>query len=278
MNKTSNKTRGGQYKISISEYPNIVDLYLNGKTHLEISTKFGVNKKLISQILKKNKIKARGHKYYDYNENFFSKIDSKEKAYFLGLMFTDGNIDKNLRIAKITLQDIDSYILDIFSSFIFKSNRPNLYPDFHDNKKYGEKRRKKYALKISSYKIVSDLISLGCIPKKSLILQFPNLKCSDEIMWHFIRGLIDGDGGIYIINKKYINISFTGSNYLVPSFQIWLKDREISSSIYKKEKVMGLRISSSSVHKFLSRLYSDSDNLRLNRKYDVYQSIINNSL
>ena len=44
------------------------------------------------------------------NENFFSQINSEEKAYFLGLMFTDG-IHLTRNVIQIGLQEKDKNIL-----------------------------------------------------------------------------------------------------------------------------------------------------------------------
>ena len=58
------------------------------------------------------------------------------------------------------------------------------------------------------------LIELGCVPQKSLILRFPSLTIfsSVNLIRHFVRGYVDGDGSlsytttgrlvIYIIGTK----------------------------------------------------------------------------
>ena len=58
--------------------------------------------------------------------------------------------------------------------------------------------REKYVkLKISNKHIGNSLINKGCIPKKSLILEFPNLSQVPKfLIRHFIRGYFDGDGCI----------------------------------------------------------------------------------
>jgi len=40
-----------------------------------------------------------------------------------------------------------------------------------------------------------DLIALGCIPRKSLLLKFPTSnQVPEHLIRHFIRGYFDGDG------------------------------------------------------------------------------------
>lgn len=56
-----------------------------------------------------------------YNESFFEAIDTKAKAYFLGLLMADGNIINTKRSSKqiqITCINSDSYILDMLRNEI----------------------------------------------------------------------------------------------------------------------------------------------------------------
>lgn len=57
-------------------------------------------------------IKQYYHKYKDRNNNYFDKIDTENKAYFLGLLYADGsNSIKNGKIS-IALQARDKDILN----------------------------------------------------------------------------------------------------------------------------------------------------------------------
>lgn len=46
-----------------------------------------------------------------------------------------------------------------------------------------------------------DLSKHGCVPNKSLILKFPTT-LPNELVNDFIRGYFDGDGSVYINNKR----------------------------------------------------------------------------
>ena len=50
-------------KILESEYNKIVDMYLNGLTHKEISDKYGVSDVTIGNILKKCNVKSKNRTY-----------------------------------------------------------------------------------------------------------------------------------------------------------------------------------------------------------------------
>ena len=49
---------------------------------------------------------------------------------------------------------------------------------------------------ITSKEITDNLYKYGCTPHKSLTLKWPN-ELKKEYTNHFIRGYLDGDGGIY---------------------------------------------------------------------------------
>ena len=59
--------------------------------------------------------------------------------------------------------------------------------------------------RINQKEICEQLISHGCLPNKSLILQLPNT-VPNNLLRHFIRGYSDGDGTIYKNKlKTYFN-------------------------------------------------------------------------
>ena len=133
---------------------------------------------------------------YNYNENYFEKIDSPEKAYCLGFWYADGYVETSpnhvISIAQIDLQK------DILEKIAheFGSDKP-IYERKH------EKGRIFYVLQFNGEKLTSDLIKLGCTTNKSLTLQFPTYKIVPiEFMSHFIRGYFDGDGCIWNGKRK----------------------------------------------------------------------------
>ena len=54
------------------------------------------------------------------NENYFSEIDTPEKAYFLGMIITDGCVHEN--VLSMSLQESDEYILEFLKKEL-KSNK-----------------------------------------------------------------------------------------------------------------------------------------------------------
>lgn len=74
----------------------IINDYLSGVSASEIARRENTYTQKIIDFLKRNNIEIRGYSQsnakYDINSNFFERIDSHEKAYFLGWMYSDGNV------------------------------------------------------------------------------------------------------------------------------------------------------------------------------------------
>lgn len=92
-----------------------------------------------------------------------------------------------------------------------------------------------------STKMCSDLIKLGCVPRKSLILQFPDIPSS--VTRHFVRGYFDGDGCASWHNKKMkvpqLRLSFIGTLCFLTRLKNILK---VESGILPKGRAKILQI------------------------------------
>jgi hypothetical protein len=115
------------------------------------------------------------------NVDYFTNIDTKSKAYFLGFIFADGNIRKDYRQLKFN-QDISE--ISILKKFC---NEINANPSKINIK------NKLARLWISRRKIVMELVKLGAHPNKSLIIELPQLD-SRLFYLSFLLGYYDGDG------------------------------------------------------------------------------------
>lgn len=147
----------------------------------------------LQNIKRKDKKYVKKNKYF-YDENYFEKIDSEEKAYFLGFIFSDGsviyNTKKSLYKVSLKLHTKDKHILESF----IKSIKGEMKIWEHGQREMGE-------VNLSGKKITNDLIKLGVTPKKSFTLQYPNIE--ENLERHFLRGYFDGDGCIRInIDKR----------------------------------------------------------------------------
>lgn len=166
----------------------------------EIAKIYKVSPRTISILLKNHGISSKVDfsKRNDLKQaivsNFFEKIDTEAKAYFLGLMYADGNVSTpkiGQKRMNINLHYQDKHILDTFKKYL-NHNKPLTYRK-PNNKIFNIKAQ--YVLRLSSNKLCDDLIQHGCIPNKTFSLNWPQ-DISNNLIRHFIRGLFDGDGCI----------------------------------------------------------------------------------
>lgn len=211
-----------------------------------------------------------------FNEDFFEIIDNEPKAYWLGFMFADGSIHKHGNQSCISLKVTDKEVCD---NFIIA-----LEGNF-ETKKYTYKNNKDtpsyiYHVDLTSDKMFEDLNNLGCVQNKSLILEFPN-NIPDDLVHHFIRGYFDGDGTVYISNKKNYNntntvytalgIGICGTYEFLTKLNTFLpEDYKIDKEKRTNTNTWTLRTSGSlKSKKFLEYIYKDAT-IYLSRKYNKY--------
>jgi len=151
-----------------------------------------------------------------YNKSFFKEW-SAEMAYVLGLIYTDGNL--HIRKEK------SGYELGILS---FAQKEKELVEKFLNlmncNATIRFKERMElqnttagelYYFSIGNNDIKNDLIRLGVTPNKSLDMKFPEVP--KEFLRHFVRGLFDGDGSVYLDRLTLRVKLLSGSNIFIQS-------------------------------------------------------------
>lgn len=253
--------------------------YINGEKSTDLSKEFNCVYSTILNIVKRNGGKVKNnsdaHTIYHCNDDYFSSIDSEDGAYFLGLLYADGCVHDSQPRFLISLQEEDKYILELFKEKINYTGYLYLKPY--------EIYKNQYSLEITSKKIKEDLINLGCIPKKSLILQFPNeMQVNKEFLHHFIRGYFDGDGSVGITDrlikgKKYKEqfIQFIGSNNFIDGLceQLnFLNTFNIISTNNGNNKQISIK-SKLDFIKFYEFLYKDAT-IYLERKHNKFKEIL----
>jgi len=231
--------------------------------------------------------KKEWNRKYTLNQNYFDKIDTEDKAYFLGFLCADGNNYEKNKYIGLALKENDKEILEKFNYYL-ESNRPLSYVDkktFY-NKKTKKKytRKPQYKLHINSITISNNLTKLGCVPNKSLILQFPTEnQVPSHLIRHFIRGYFDGDGSIYNYFDNRTQCERYGCEIISTTFFNEKLKRYIKSTLglnpvikYNKnhKKVTSSLCFASKYESldFLNWLYQNNS-ICLKRKYDKYLQI-----
>jgi hypothetical protein len=232
------------------------------------------NEDTLYREFKRKNITVKPVKKYFFNDSYFKKVDTKDKAYFLGLLYADGCNDSGKNKVRIHLQEEDGYILELFKNKI-QSNANLTFV-----KKDGN-RKNQIDFTICSKQMSKDLYKLGCVDRKSLILDLQNDIIPNNLLNHFIRGYFDGDGSVGSYTYKYTNhqFSFIGSSIIIPKLQkILMENCNLNkTSISCKDK--NIKTSSftysgtNNCNKFSNWLYQDCENLFLKRKKEKFDLI-----
>ena len=174
----------------------IIELYTKKQISMvKIGKQYNVSNKTIKRVLDKYDIKSRGNRKYFIKENIFNKIDSAEKAYWLGFILADGYINIPRKRVQIKLGEKDREHLLKFINFIGGDEK---MLKKENNSITGNNI---YYIAVNSLIMVKDLIDKNIFQGKSGKEKWYNVK--EEFILDYIRGIIDGDGNI---NNKNFNI------------------------------------------------------------------------
>ena len=189
-----------------------INMYKEGKSLTQIGKELNVNRKRLSKEFKKLGITIiqNGQKYF-YDYSVFKKIDTEEKAYWLGFLYADGyvNIEKGI---ELTLAEYDYDHLVKFRKFMGDESIDISYKNSANA----------YRVCIHSKEIASDLVNLGCIQAKSLILQFPSEEqVPNHLINHFMRGYFDGDGCVYYSHGQ-LAFSILGTSEFLNTYESYV--------------------------------------------------------
>lgn len=193
----------------------IKEKYLSGIPTTELAKQFWTtDDHLIACVLRDLNVEIRPSGYMSKtDQTLFKEIKNEIEAYSLGLITSDGNIDKNGTI-RIFLTESDKYILEEINRRLLNGSG-NLSID---KKKNG---RPVARLGFCGKTICQNLAQYGVIPNKSEFLTNIYI-LPEELMHHYIRGLFDGDG-VTSKNRESIRIGFCAKRKeFVESYQSFL--------------------------------------------------------
>jgi hypothetical protein len=261
-------------KVDISK-EKLYELYYEQKLSLQkIGKLYGKDREDIHRRMKKYGFKSRtrsdawkhrGTKdVYKINEDFFH-IWSKEMAYILGFILTDGCVHKISRRIIIAVKDLE--ILQKIKK-IMNAGQPIRFCQ----------SKKLYEFGFCREKISDRLQELGIIQNKSLSVKFPNVP--EKYLSHFIRGVFDGDGTVFFeprSNTSPLRVSFvSGSKEFITSLESKLHSNAglLKRTIYERlQKRMSyyIRYGHKDSLKFFDYIYAEADeSVRLERKYQKF--------
>ena len=258
-------------RVSSETVQYIIQKYQDGVSSEILAKELNINSSTVLRILKRNNIEARSDseskRIYPLDESILDQIDCEEKAYFLGLMWSDGNISKNGNDISVRLLSKDQDILRQLSMFFYKKDRVMIHTD-GNNKEIA-------TFRICSQKLKQRLGEIGCHPNKTFTNQYP-IGLNPDLDRHFIRGVIDGDGSV--LNYKTPLISITGTDELLCAISEVVQ-KNLNITPYKSKKIkyrengkniMHLEFHGVKKFKLLGDWIYNNSTIKLSRKYNNY--------
>lgn len=240
-------------------------LYLQDNLSLtQISKQLKMNRGRFTEYLKYQNISITNKQNISsIYSNIFKKINTEEKAYWLGFLYADGYVSLNTNHIELTLATRDNQHVKQFGKFInfkgaIQSNDIRTRISFRNKEMH------------------DDLIKLGCVPKKSMKLSFPNYnQVPQSLMKHFVRGYIDGDGYIGIHCHGFGRVSITcGSKKFILGLinEMNWKTKPIRKD--KRSNALNCEWGGYYVYDMLKSLYKDAS-VYLDRKHQKFIEIEN---
>lgn len=207
------------------------------------------------------------------NENFFAKW-TPEMAYVLGFFCADGGmIDAPyMRGQYVSFFNTDQELLEKIKMAMSSRHNVRLVRKagtIGNNKNF-------YLLKIGNHTLFKDLLSLGLTPNKSLLIRLP--KIPRKFLNDYIRGLLDGDGCLYIEKpKRTLKLIFTSGSrdFLVDLMEEMRQHYKIpAQNILNGRRCFQLRFGQTVAWHILPKIYKNIENgLYLSRKYKIYSDL-----
>lgn len=261
-----------QYRLSDIQKIDLVKRFETGKyTFTDLAKEFNISQVAIKGLLNRRGYKAKSQselqRKYPLNEAFFDKIDTEEKAYFLGILYADGANSPERNSISLTLQEKDKAILEKLNNLL-QPTKPLQYIRFKNGKN-------QYRVAIVSKHIGQKISDFGCTKAKSFTLTFPEW-LDKKLVSHFVRGYWDGDGWI---GKKAMSVVST-ENFCNSLAKIIKTELNINSYIRarhpeRKTTTRMLDISGRlKCIKLTDWMYTNST-IYLERKFNAAKNILN---
>lgn len=257
-------------KITKEEIESLIKKRLFGK---DIANQLGITRRTLYN--KMEKFGLRLDTSPRFNVNVFDIIDCEEKAYWLGFLYADGYVSSIHKQVEISLKGEDIGHLIKFSKFL-QDDRKN--PVKVSKVRIGEKSFSRCRYIIGDDHFHQRLCELGCIPKKSLTLTFPdkNIFTDESLIYDFIRGYVDGDGSLSNTSTGRLQIDIIGTvDFLTSIKEIFPEFGGIYTD-KRNHNVHSIVCSANNADRIAKRLY-ETATIYLDRKYKKFAALCKNS-
>lgn len=267
--------------LTIEQEKEIIGKYLSGRSKHSLHLEYGVSEGTIRRALIRNNIHVRQvaetnvAKYY-INHSFFNKDNLNENsAYVLGLIASDGGVDKKENRVFIELKSDDREILEKVNAALENERPVKTYPR--------EGRNNTSLLYFYSKQIKQDLAYFDIIPNKTYnVVNFAK-NIPEEYFLDFVRGFFDGDGCITHCNStlrwqidgtSLETFQTIQSRMLKYGVELKIREEPDKRSTIKKYRLY----SKVKCKKIFELLYKNPNSLRMKRKYEKFQTLLMNKI
>lgn len=187
--------------------------YHAGQSLSEIAEQDGASIQTVSNYLSEAGVDLRDYseasRLYPVDESYFDVIDSPEKAYWLGWVFSSGSLAEHISSVSLNFsvreRDLDRLIA--FRNAL-KTEKPWRI----------EEPKRIYHLRIQSRPLYDRLVTLGLRQDKYRTLVFPS-DLPKEYMRPFLRGYIEGKG-----SYSDDSLTITGATSFLNEVRTFLED------------------------------------------------------
>lgn len=191
-----------------------------------------------------------------------------EKAYLIGYALADGSVvnakDGTAQRSQVSFEAKDREPIEI-ALRVFPTNCRIV--------KYARHGGFVYRLRLSGQHVVDAFMDHGINPRKSLTATMPPMP--ERMRFHFMRGLLDGDGcitvrpGAYANRSGYIRLTVELSTGSV-SFAQQVADL-YGGTVRRTADCFRVTWDCGPAHDLLRKVYLDSEGCRMSRKFETWQ-------
>jgi hypothetical protein len=255
-------------RLAEDEQKEVCRLYMTGVGAPELSKNFDIGQDTVMNYVKKHggvgRTRSQRMTKYSVDTSYFEKIDTHNKAYFLGMLITDGYLTSTSSIG-IQLQAQDHNVLEFLRNDI-QLERPLTYT-IRKNRWAKERNDQgvamcySYILSIMNAELYQQLLKLGITPRKSLTCKFPSCVPKKYLM-SFLCGVFDGDGSL---PKEYKRAKYNLVFYVSTAFAVDLKKVldatfNISATVRQVGKISTVSVyRECSIYQILKQCYANLD-------------------
>lgn len=242
----------------------IIEFIRRGHTLSETMRNFNHTYGTIKKIFKDiGIVSPSGGTKFRWDDTFFDSIDTEDKAYWLGFISADGYIQHN-KIG-ISLAVIDKNHLEKFVKSIGAQHPVRIYRK--------QNFKSTCRVEVFSKHAVNSLKKLGVGERKSHTLR-PCKAIPRELMRHYWRGLLDGDGWI-TKNTGQRSLGLCGSLHTVVGFKLFVKRYvPTTQKVRRMRSIYAFSLSGKKLSQKLCRVLYGGSTVYLDRKKERADNLI----